>query len=786
MKPHLPLIGSLIVCQFAAAAQPALPASTPGPFAPVPPKITTGPEVPATPMEPKAPTLESCKNATAVLKKLSIKLTTEQKSLIDKQRFLLMPIERTSVAETLPKSEDDLQWSFTSDEMLEAFGNLGGDYDPMSRTPANARLITPDLVLHAWHRGFSRTLEYIEQRRLHEVLETFLSGTLANVRELRAAATGPTKDRLAWTEARFAAAWVLLGPPTPPDKGAPTGDDQDDDDQPAVKKAPPPEISYEDLIAPRLTEARKNLPSEVGEALAQEISLVLAATGMKPSPLFGKCSPTKPADYSQFKPRSHYTKNATLGGYFRAMMFLGRNSYELKDSTIIGDATLAALAMARTPSNGKSPLAAWQDLMEITGFFAGQSDDITYTEYQTWLTAALGSATLDPAAAISENVIGKLTPELAKLRPPMIVSSPHEDLKNAPNSDPPSFRVCGQRFTWDARVLDRLTRGAPKEMPSTPTAAMIAAAFGDTYAEGISRKFVAANPVFSAELEKRLPTIRKELDGVTDAAWFSSMAAKQLHVISTLARPRNANFPAFMTNDAFRAKNIESMLGSFTELKHDTVLYAKQVYAEMGEGGESDRMPPLVKGFVQPDVPFWREMERLAVFAADGFARHKLLPDGNERFSRFQNFARDIGKFREIAEKHVAGTALSAEDWETIRTVNLSYIATPLVPHDEPKPGDGKCALVTDILTDVGADTVLCEALGRPYVMLAMVGGKDGNRLVAGLAYNHYEFSQPLGQGRLTDEEWQAKIYIKSPKLPAKTSWSLPAVMPTIVPPPKE
>ena len=786
MKPHLPFIGCLIACQVAAAAQPGLPPSVPGPFAPVPAKITNGPEVPAAPMESKAPTLDSCKNATAVLKKLSIKLTAEQKSLIDKQRFLLVPIDRTSLAEPLPESEDDLQWAFTSDEMLQAFGNLGGEEDPMFRTAANARLITPDLVLHAWHRGFSRTLEYIEQRRLHEVLETFLSGTLANVRELRAAATGPAKDRLAWTEARFAAPWVLLGPPAPPDKGPPTADEQEDDDHPAAKIAPPPEISYEDSIAQRLTEARKNLPADASEALAKEISLVLAATGMQKSPLFGDLSPTKPADYSQFKPRSHYTKSNALGGYFRAMMFLGRNSYELKAPEAIGDATLAAIAMARIPSNGKAPLAAWQDLMEITGFFAGQSDDITYTEYSEWLTAALGSAALDPTAAISADTTGKLTAALTKLRPPMIVSSPHEDLETAPDSDPPSFRVCGQRFSWDARVLDRLTRGAPKQMPSTPTAAMVAAAFGDAYAEGISKQFVAANPGHTAELETRLPKIRKELEGVADAAWFNSMAAKQLHVISTLARPRNANFPAFMTNDAFRAKNIESMLGSFTELKHDTVLYAKQVYAEMGEGGEADKLPPVVKGLVQPDVPFWREMERLAIFAADGFSRHKLLPDGDEEFSRFKDFAKDMGKFRKIAEKHVAGTPLTTEDWETIRTVNLSYIATPLVPYDVPKPGYGKCAMVTDILTDASAGSILCEALGRPYVMLAMVGGKDGNRLVTGIAYNYYEFAQPLAQGRLTDEEWQAKIYIKSPKVPAKTPWCPPAVKPTVVPPPKE
>ena len=784
MKPHLKIMGFLFVSHCAALAQLELPVAVPGPFAPVPARIAGGPEAPTVPMEPKAPVMENCKNAAAVLKKLGIRLTGEQKSLIDKQRFLLLPIESTALAEALPESDEDRQWAFTSDEMLMAFEQLGGAFDPASRNAGNARLVTPDLVLHAWHRGFARTLEYIEQYRMHEVLTAFLNGTLENTRALRATATGPAKDRLAWTEARFAAPWVLLGPPAPPVKDPEGTSDPDHAEDAAAAKAP--EIPYHDVVAKRLAEARKNLPAEAGDALAAEIKLVLAEEGMAPSPLFGSVSPGKPADYTQFKPRSHYTKNNTLGGYFRAMMFLGRNGYDLKAPNAIGDAILAALAMSTTPPNGKSPVASWKELMEITGFFAGESDDVTYPELRKWLTDVLGKAVIDPSAAVSDELAKKLAADLTKLRPPQIVSSAHPDQQTSPDSDPPSFRICGQRFTWDARVLSILTRGAPQAMPSTPTAVMVPAAFGDVLAAEISQKFVAKNPNHAAEFEIRLPECRKEIAAVTDDAWFNSMASKQLHVMATLTRPRNANFPAFMTSDAFRAKNLDSILGSFTELKHDTVLYAKQVYAEGGEGGESDKLPPVVKGFVQPDVPFWREMERLAVFAADGFSRHKLLPDADEKFSRFRLFASDMGKLRKIAEKHVAGSPLTTADWETIRTVDLSYIATPLVPGDEPKPGDGKCAMATDILTDANAGTILCEALGRPYVMIALVGGKDGNRMVAGLAYNHFEFSRPLAKGRLTDEEWQAKIYQPVPELPAKAPWKTAAVKPTTVPAPKE
>jgi hypothetical protein len=770
MKTHLVSMGLVLACPLAALAQVALPEAAPGPFAPVPARITKGPEAPAKPMEDKAPTLESCKNSGAILKDLGIRLSDEQKALLGKQRFILLPIKYTSLAEKLPTTDEDREWAFTSDEMLTAFERLGGEYEPSARQSSNARLITPDVALHAWHRGFSRTLEFIEQRRLHEVLASFLQGTLANTRELRADATGPLAERLAWTEARFATPWILLGNPAPPDER------QHSEDSEASEKTPPP--TYQKIVFQRLAEARSKLPAAVGEALAKEIELVLAAEGLEKSPLFGSYSPDKPADYSQFKPRSHYTKSDALGGYFRAMMFLGRNGYDLKPTNGIGDALLATIVMARTPKSGTAPIASWKDLMEITGFFAGQSDDVTYTEFRSWIGSTLESTSLNPAAAVSEETCRKLAANLTKLRPPLIVSAPHLDQNSSPDSDAPSFRIFGQRFSWDARILDRFTRGSPQEMPSTPTAVMVTAAFGDEHSTAISRKFVAGNPAHAPQFEERLPEVRKELAQVTDKDWFASMAAKQLHVISTLARTRNANFPSFMSNDAFRAKNIDSMLGSFTELKHDTVLYAKQVYAEAGEGGESDKVPPAVKGFIQPDVPFWREMERLAVFTADGFARHKLLPDADEEYSRFRNFAADMKKFRIIAEKHVSGTPLTGEDWEAIRTTNLSYLAAPVVPFEEPKPGDGKCALVTDILTDLASGNILFQALGRPYVMLALVGGKDGNRMVAGLAYNYFEFAKPLAQGRLTDEDWQTRVYKASPDLPEKASWQTPSTRP--------
>lgn len=764
MKPHILLFGACIPHVFAEPIPLADVAI--GAFAP-PPPVLAGPLEPVKPMEATPPEFESCHNAEAVLQGLGIGLSNAQLADLDERRFLLIPIEDTALAQALPESEDDEQWAFTMDEMLAAFDRLGGDADPSFRNSQNARLINPDLILHIWHRGFARALEHIEQRRLHAILTGFLEGVLQNTRELRTVAGDDAlATRLAWTEARFAAPWVLLGPPAPPHV-----EPWEQDNTPA-----PP--AYSESITTRLAEASAGLPEEIAAALKSEIEAILAAEDMAPSPLFGMYAPDKPADYTQFKPRSHYTKSDTLGGYFRAMMYLGRYGFEFVTSESYGDAALAAMAMARTTAAGARPLNAWKQLMEITSFFAGQSDDITYTEFRNWIADTLGSATLDPAEAIAEGTATALAANLAELRPPLIVSSVHADPLTSPDADPPAFRVFGQRFSWDARILDRFTRDSPEAMPSLPTALMVPAAFGDPHGEKLVREKLAGNPTHLATFDARLPEIRKEIAAVTEEAWFSSMAAKQLHVISTLARPRGDTFPAFMQGGAFAAKNLESQLGSFTQLKHDTVLYAKQVYAEAGEGGLDDQLPPVVKGLVQPDLPFWREMERLARFAADGFARHQLFPDAAEEFSRFRYFATQVASLREIAEKHASGTPLTDDDWETIRTIDFTEMMRPMAAYDEPAPGEGKNALVTDIATDAATGRILFQALGRPFVMLALVGGNDGDRMVAGLAYNHHEFSRPLSDGRMNNEEWRAGIYRPDPGPIERADWKAPVTRP--------
>lgn len=748
-----------------------------------PPKVITGPSDPEKPMEAKAPTLDRAANMKSLIAQLGVLLTEEQRKHLEEHRFVLLSVTDTRL-ETIfeaPKNEKDEDgkplpdFRSTPDEMLAAFDRIAEDSsDPWSRSPGQAKFITADLAMHAYHRFFSQALEFIEQRQLRARLEDVLEKAMASARELKKNAPAEARARLEIVEAQFAAAWCVLGRETP---GGRVEEESDPEIRREMKRANPPTDPR--TVTERLADQTKEFSPEVAARLKAEVAQIMSTEPTGTAGLFSEYDPSKTPDYSQFRPRSHYTKSEELKGYFRAMMFLGRNGYALNPESgplALGltDSLLVAMALSKADAEGRRALDGWRELMEITGFFAGQSDDLTFIELREWLAAKLGRDAFTPADAVNAEVLAKLKAAINELRTPQIVSDERGRERRVGDLRP-EFRIFGQRFSFDAWVLNKFIT----DKLTMPTGLFIPAAFGDVASEVYAKDFIKKRfePADEqmAVFEKTLAELRGKLTQVPDELWFGSMAGQQLHAIATLAGRRNENYPAFMRGPEYAKKDIESMLGHWTEIKHDTVLYAKQSYAELGEGGDGDKpLPPMPRGLVQPDVKFWREMERLAEFTQKGFVKHTLLPGmENDEWAPLNRFHQDMQFCRKTAEKEVRGIPLTKDDLEKIWEFSLTYMETPLDMGGIPDAERGKSALITDVHTDAYHNEVLQEALGRPCVLIALVANENAPRLVAGMACQHFEFVGPQDK-RATDEEWRAKVYATKPELPPRAKWASP------------
>ena len=709
--------------------------------------------------------LKAIPNFVALADIYNLNLSPGQQKFLKENKFLLI--------------EDNLgsKWSF--DDMLKNFDSIGGSSSKYYREPQNTVLVNPDIVLHTYHKFFEMTLEQLEQKELAQTLNDFLSSLHANLLVASKQSASQTQQRNQNLLAQVTVARVLFE-----NKNSPKPDSFD---------SPEAENAYneKDKSADNIDNAKKilakysnGLTPDLINKIQIELEGVYKASNIGVSPLFGQYSDSLKTDYTQFTPRSHYTKNSALRAYFRTMMYLGRSSYFMAKDTGIVDTNLLTHQFTLKSQTGITPIDPWQKLMTVTGFYAGQSDDLTYTEWQNFERKILGTSQLTEAELVLQSNVQKMVENLNQVRLPKILSDVivNENIFAQTKSDllrdSLSFRIFGQRFTFDAWVLNDLTAGQEQtevRLPSTPSALFVQAALGDARAKKYSGEFLKKDADFSQEevtkFYTKLDQKQADIGKVTKTDWFASMGSAWLYVLGSLTHSYDKTYPAYMQSLPYLDKQIQTSLGSYTELKHDTLLYAKQSYAELGGGGAEDPpLPPVVKGFVEPNLDFWHRFNELIAQTKQTFSKNHLFGD-SQVSARLQNFEDITNFYALIAEKEMQGKPISEEEYERLRTIGLSFMVKPCDNVTDPDENSGKVPLIADVHTDAVKGQILYEATAKPYWMLAIVDNEKTPRVVIGLVYNHYEFTNPLGGNRLTDEDWKSWVYEQTDKLPAKNFW---------------
>jgi len=760
-KPAPPVTGPTV----------SLPALELGAFGALP---SSPPEAVAPALQEQAVTLDRALNYKQVTAFLGVRFTPGQKIFLNEHRFLLI-----RKGDTRFKGQVNLGgMGFHYDEMLGLFDYPSGNEDPLLRKPENCRFVNPDVMLHAFHKYLENSLEYLEKTELAETLRRFLTNLQTKALEDKAAASGTLAEHYELIAAQLTVPLVILENahwPSPKESQeiaswppkAPLTDDGD-----TLENG----LKVLDRFKGKFSEPMFN-------RMAAELRLIYAARDLAPSPLYGQYAKDRPADYTQFTPRSHYVKSSVLRSYFRAMIYLGRNGYLLKDNGL-SDALLVTLLLASPGPDGQPLLKDWQRIMEITGFFAGKSDDISYPEWRNFLVKVLGTEKLAAGEALNPATLAKISQRLGELQGPRILSEVIIDpsvftaTKEQLLESTKSMRLFGQRFTFDGWIFSRLTTGqekTPVRLPSMPSALFIPAALGDKAALGFADQYLQnLSPPFSPEetagFNGRLPEVTADLGKIGDPEWFSSMGGAWLKLLGTLTSSYGRGYPLYMQDRLFPVKQVESFLGSYTELKHDTLLYAKQNYAEMGGDGGEGTPPPVPKGFVEPNLPFWETLGRLVAYVEAGFRKYGVFKGELEEYGHLNIFKEDVAFYASLAAKELQGVPLTEEEYEKLRLSQLSYMAEPQDINVILEEKDMRAGLIADVHTDALQRQIQYEATGEPYIMLVLLGNEGVVRLAVGVAFNHYEFAGPLDT-RYRDADWQGRVYEHRGGLPEKNFW---------------
>ncbi len=179
------------------------------------------------------------------------------------------------------------------------------------------------------------------------------------------------------------------------------------------------------------------------------------------------------------------------------------------------------------------------------------------------------------------------------------------------------FRLMGQRFIPDADIIQKLV--TPLKRP-IPKGLDVMAALGSKRAEDL-----LLNVYKESELWEEYPDKLKEMQTkyaeLDTKVWQSNMYYGWMWTLKGFLHPYEAGYPSFMTNDAWQDKSLSTALGSWSELKHDTVLYGKQSGAECGGGEE----PPEIKGYIEPNIEVYEKLHWLNTFSKENLKQRGLI-----------------------------------------------------------------------------------------------------------------------------------------------------------------
>lgn len=524
-------------------------------------------------------------------------------------------------------------------------------------------------------------------------------------------------------------------------------------------------------------------PAEVTALADQELELIKAHEGMKKSATVAAL-----VDFSQFVPRGHYTRSDKLKRYFLAMMWYGlvpqafynkANPPALQPRVARQAVLLSQLILYH--QIGDEPLGkVWEDVYEPTAFLVGFADDLTPDDMGTGVAKILGEP-LDTKKLVPEQNLIDLAKELLAIRPPGIVMASLTGDPDLPGI--PQFRLMGQRFVLDSYLLQQMVAphvGATEDPnhPGTfntrtfPMGLDVMSLLGSQRAYDIADKIYGQTKFknYAEQTEK----LRQEVAAYTDKQWTENVYVGWLHTLKFLLEPKSEGYPTFMRSEAWLDKQLNAALGSWAELRHDTILYAKQsVVAECG-GGPEEEPPPPPKGYVEPEVlTYWR-LGLLATQLRDGLVARNLLQDESMQDS-FNELISLLKFLQEVSIKELTNQKLTKEEYATIeyygdKLARLNLFARKGQEGDEiTSMTDKDMAVVADVHTGPIAMEMyaLEEGVGRANELYVIYPVEGRLQIGRGAVFSYHEFTVPVDQ-RLTDEEWQAKLDSKQPPQPPK------------------
>lgn len=709
-------------------------------------------------------------------------LTDDEKAVLSDKWWVIVPADRI---ENLPITTYEQQYAEENvrgyydnpEEWIKVYNKIAWDNSEFERNPASSILITNDLVLHSFHKLFDNTLKFYEQTVSRDTIRELSLNLFDKFSTL---AKNEKNGDLKETYEFLAAYWAVPASILVDKKELSVEPFFDEEKWEWNEWGINDDKEIHNIIKKNAEQYLSKLDSADKELISGILEKIFKANETVPDEFLMSYSPDFVAinqilqDYTQFTPRSHYTDNAELKTYFMAMKWLMREKFYFGDDKL----TNAALVMVSNITDEETQKLS--ELSEKIKKLVGGDDDLTLDSLSAWMK---DNNFTSPESIL--NITEEQKSELFKLVPQKIQSTAYstDSVMEIASDDAKDmtagFVFFGEKFTLDSYIFDLMTAGSAEEefayMPNKQTALIVpdilennsdAAEMVNLWMTAriakwdvLEEKDFTQYSSYNKAKQEAIEMLKKE---IWNSTTMETVYHKWIDMIGYLINEAEENAPYFKLDPVYRLKNLVTYMGSYTELKHDTLLYVKQAYAEMWWGGEGDCsievdpvLLPVPKWYIEADIDVINKLIELNNETKSDFSE---LDD--YILNNFVEFDKFLNKMKEILEQQMKNEVISDEDFEWMRTAfdKLSQITFPV--GDAVTQKEMRAALIADIFTSEWGNP-LYEAVGRPALMLVMIDDANGKRIARGPVFTHYEFYDSdevvdANGSRLNDLQWQA------------------------------
>jgi len=577
--------------------------------------------------------------------------------------------------------------------------------------------ITVDSALHLYHIFYGNSLKLLEVSSLYDKLKSLSKNMLAE--SLNAYSDSKYADLK--VELKFTAAYFL------------TGAKLIDADPAGVE-----------------------VPEEIASLADNEIKLIEGAFDFARSPILGK-----DLDYSQFTVRGHYAGNEKLGQYFKTMMWYSISGFPVLDESksvpaLDMDSLTKAMIIACLLLNNEESFIDYENIYTTTALYSGRSDDLGIFEIRDLITKVYGQNP-DMNLFKDSSYHDRLLEEALLLPEPKI--QPKYTSVTTPAGR--QFRFMGQRYSFDAEVMQTLIEPIIRPIPSGLD---VIASFGSNRAEELLDTYYQPKEKWD-KYEENLKLMQKKQAEITDDEWKSDLYKGWLWSIKSAATSfeDTEGMPYFMRNQKWTDKNIHTALGSYAELKHDSILYMKQSGAEMGGWPE----PIIPYNYVEPNVEVYAKLKWLAENTKAQLQERNMLKDEIgpvlDQIIDMQDTLMNVS-VKELTNQDITDEEnLKLYRYGGMIDSIIQLMQMNLMRNGVDTSNDFTTALIADVSTIAPNDyfpkgTYLEIGNGLPCEIYVVCQTNGKTYLARGALFNYYEF---VSDKRLTNQEWQTMVGVK-------------------------